>query len=126
MSEEAHEGHDRLRYWRTAAFVLSGALLVFIVLSVTGNISKNSTAIEKGCILLQNTLIKATQPQPSSKVLLKSIVNHMTPAERAAYAEKKKEDNPRALFVDCKKLANDPGKIKAVPAPGGPSAKDKP
>lgn len=110
-------------YWRTIALVIGTAILAAVIASIVVKANRNHEAIEKGCILLQNTIVKSQTPMPSTKVLVKALIDNMTPAQRQQYAAAKTHDDPNVLFVNCSKLADHPEDIQAIPLPGSPSAK---
>lgn len=113
------------RYWRTVALVVGTGVLAAIIATIGSNVGRNNQAIEKGCILLQNTVISSLKPQPSTEVLLAVIVAHMTDEEYKRYLAAKGEDDPGFLLTNCSELARNPEKIKAIPVPQSPAPKKK-
>jgi hypothetical protein len=116
---------------RTLALILAVVAMtvgVFILVNQvsknTDDLNQNTQSIEKGCILLQNAIVKATAPPPAgsppdaTQVLVGSILKRMTPAERKRYKDAASQP-PRLLdvLVDCKKVAQNPDSIRAVPVP---------
>lgn len=83
-------------------------------------VKRQTVALEKGCILLNNAIIQSSQitirPKSASAVIVESIVRQMTPDERRRYVEASKQAGPPIIdLADCKKLAKDPDKIVAIP-----------
>lgn len=111
--------------WRTVAFILGAFLLGTVVLVVVNRINNNSLAIEKGCILLNNVVIRSgaagqsTGPRADiNRLLTSEIVDKMTPAERDRYfrlrQEVAKQAREEPLVIDCQRVADDPDSIRAI------------
>lgn len=100
----------------------AGALaLGLVVLLIVNQTNSNKNAIEKGCILLNNAILKSqaeTERKGSpTAILIKVILDDASPARQAEFvaAVKREQQRGSPLLVPCKVLANDPGRIKAVP-----------
>lgn len=108
--------------WRTIAAITGAVLLGVIVLLVANRILDNKTAIEKSCILLNNVVIRSQSEQgrtESTNILLKALVEIMTPTERERYqqalrAEAKSREKRNPLLVNCDRIVEHPEEIKAI------------
>lgn len=132
----------RRNYWRslnesdlllrTIGLVLSVIAAMVVVFIIVNRVNKNTTAIEKGCVLLNNAIVKSSttgaagQPK-ATRILLESIIRNMTPEEKKAYNEALRQPPDLSSFlVDCVKVAKHPEKIKALQIKPPPPGKSNP
>lgn len=105
-----------------------GALLALIAFSMVVYViadrqSRNRLAIEKGCILLNNAIIRSStassNPRSPSTILVREILTEAVQNNRGYVVKEFQAATRRGPLVipliDCKKVADDPGNIKAIP-----------
>lgn len=105
--------------WRTVAGVLGAALIGLVVYLAISQILSNKQAIEKGCILLNNAIVRsqaeADRKGTPSSVLVAIILDEASEQRKvelaAAIARQRKQGNP--IVVPCKKLSDHPEQIRA-------------
>lgn len=108
--------------WVQLGGAILGALaLGLVVLLVVNQIQSNKQAIEKGCVLINNVVIKSqrgsARPDSSTAILVKTILENASPERRAQFAAALKRETNRSnpLLVPCAAVADDPEQIEAIP-----------
>lgn len=108
-----------ITYWRTLSVILSGVTAALVVFVVTTNIASNREAIEKGCIVLNNTIIKSQQqaqiPGTPTYELVQIILSQASPSQLrkldTAVIEEERKGSP--LAINCVRIAHHPEEVKA-------------
>jgi hypothetical protein len=90
------------------------AVLVVVALALhRGNVDRqaNFEAVIRSCEILNDKIVESQEPPPadsSTVLLIKAIVEDMTPAQRAAYVKKAKAESKtggRLAKADCEREA---------------------
>lgn len=111
---------------RAATLGFTGFIIVMaaVVYSLEFSAQKNHEAIKKGCILLNNAIVESSRSavkDPATRILLASILKHLTPQQLQAYKVAVHHRPPTIVkLVRCDIVANHPDQIRAIPAPGTP------
>lgn len=111
-----HEKAPVPSYWRTIAFTLFVIAISGAFFYIGNQVFTNTTAIEKGCILLNNKITEgqAQQADPNSQtsVLVGTILRVMNEEE---YRRFQKADPMTLKNINCHEIAEHPDGIHAVP-----------
>lgn len=123
MTDTTHH-KDPIVYWHTAAAICSVIILALVVVVVFDRTHKNREAIEKGCILLNNAIIRSSQapPSPATKILIEAILSQAPQATVVRYKAASHERPPSIItLVDCHAIAQHPETInpERPPTPAG-------
>lgn len=109
-------------YWRTAAFVAFVVSVAVGFFLIGNRVVTNTTAIEKGCILLNNKIVESQQEQanPNSRtsVLVGTIIRLMTPEEFRRFQQ---APSMTLTNINCEHLADHPNEIRAIPTDTTPA-----
>lgn len=104
-----------------ALIVFIGIVVVVVVRSgQTREIAtKNQEAIEKGCTLLNNAIITSTQaqadPESPTSALITGILEVIPKKYVILYAERSKKNPFVVPLINCRRVAEHPEDIRAVP-----------
>jgi len=111
-------------YPRTIALFIGVIVIVAIIYDVADRANKNKLAIEKGCILLNNAIIKSsasqTDPHSPSVPLIQGILATIPKKYVDEYLVRSRQNPTVVPLIDCKKVADHPGDIKAEQIPTPP------
>lgn len=99
-----------------------GALLALVAFGIIAvilleNQNRNREAIRKGCILLNNAIIRSStaSSQPATRILVTEILRQASPQTVADYKAALAKQGPTIIpLVDCDQVANHPDAIKAI------------
>lgn len=99
---------------------LALGLAIFLIVS---QIQTNKLAIEKGCILLNNAIVRgqgeAARKESSTGILIATIMEGASKERQIAFAAAVKREQKRGnpLVVPCDIVADHPDTITAIPIP---------
>jgi uncharacterized protein YgbK (DUF1537 family) len=106
----------KITYWRSAFFALFVVLVAGGMFLLGSQVFTNSSAIEKGCVLLNNKInesaAQSADPNSQTAVLIGTIVRVMTEEE---FRRLQKAPPMQLPPVNCKQVADDPESIRAEP-----------
>lgn len=107
------------------SFVGCIAVLCGVVYTLAYNAEQNRLAIEKGCVLLNNAIVRSTQaavdPNGASAALVAGILRVIPKEFVEQYEERVKGQTTVVPLIDCENVADHPEEIRAIPLkPDGP------
>jgi hypothetical protein len=121
--ERSHLVNDTTISKFKLAGAIAGALaLGLVVYLIVSQVNSNKVAIEKGCILLNNAVIRsqaeAQREGSTTAVLVATIMDHASQERKLQFAAAVKRDKEQGnpLVVPCETLADHPDQIRAVPS----------
>lgn len=106
------------RHLAGLALICGVVTLSIVVYTLSSRAEQNRLAIEKGCILLNNAVIRSSQaaadPKGASAALIAGVLKVIPDRFVRQYATRSRGVRTVVPLVDCERVAEHPEEIRAV------------